>query len=189
MSASVGTTLKSPASTTGASRRIKLGRVRQEPLHPSELVFEFRSRLRVAVRRIERRYQHAIDGCLDIAALGVGRIAGQLGACDDRFTIARENRDAIPRFLPAPDGAITGLFNCPDRKFGICSLQLLKTYDIRPRRSNQSRRLASRLLTLLMLKVAIFIEVPSRESARFARVSATQDCIRHPEKSPGFAGS
>ena len=57
---------------------VKLGRVRQKPFHPGELVFEFRPRLRVAVRRIERRDEHAVDGCLDVAALRIVGIAGQL---------------------------------------------------------------------------------------------------------------
>ena len=36
-----------------------LGGVRQEPFHPRELVLEFRSGLRVAIRRIERGDKHA----------------------------------------------------------------------------------------------------------------------------------
>ena len=67
---------------------VKLGRVGQEPLHPGELVFEFRAWLRVAVRRIERRDQHAVHGCLDVATLRIGGITGQRGARDDWLTIA-----------------------------------------------------------------------------------------------------
>jgi hypothetical protein len=34
--------------------------------------------------------------------------------------------------MPAPHCAITGLFNCRDRKFGVCRLQFLKTDYVRP---------------------------------------------------------
>ena len=111
---------------------VKLGRVSQEPLHPGELIFEFRPRLRVAVRRIERGNQHAVDRRLDIAALRISGVAGQLGTRDDGLTIATQDGDAVPRLLPAPNGAITGLFDCRDWKFGICRLQLLKAGNVRP---------------------------------------------------------
>ena len=56
---------------------VKLGRMGQESLHPGELVFEFRSRLRVAVGCIERRNQHTFHRRFDIAALPIVRIAWQ----------------------------------------------------------------------------------------------------------------
>ena len=133
MSASVGTTLKSPASTTGASSGVKLGGVRQEPFHPGELVFEFRSGLRIAVRRIERGDEHAIHRRFDVAALRVVWIAGQSVAGQDRLAAAREDRDAVPRFLPAPNRAVTCLFDCRDRKAGIRRLELLKAGNVRSR--------------------------------------------------------
>ena len=80
MSASVGTTLKSPGEHDRRIDGVKLGRMGQESLHPGELVFEFRSRLRVAVGRIERRDQHAVHRRLDVAALPIVRIAGQRGS-------------------------------------------------------------------------------------------------------------
>ena len=89
--------------------------------HPGELVVELRTGLRVAVRRIERGDQHAVDRGLDVAALVVGRIARQLGARDDRRRAARQDRDAVPGLLPAPDRAVA---RPPDRiggKFGVAA--------------------------------------------------------------------
>ena len=63
--------------------RAKLGRVCQKPLHPRELVFEFRPRLRVAVRCIERRDEHTLDGCLDVAALRIVGVTRQLYPRDE----------------------------------------------------------------------------------------------------------
>ena len=63
--------------------RIKLSCMRDETLHPSKLVLEFRPGLWIPVRCIERDYKNSINGCLEIAALRVGRIAGECRARDD----------------------------------------------------------------------------------------------------------
>ena len=75
---------------------VKFGRVCQEPLHPGELEFEFRPRLGIAVGRIERANQHAVDSRLDVAALRVGGVTGQRGVRDDRLTAASKDGDAVP---------------------------------------------------------------------------------------------
>ena len=138
--------------------RIELRGMRDETLHPRELVGEFRAGLRVAVRRIERRDEHAVHRRLDVAALGVGGIAGQLGARDDRLAVAREDGDAVPGFLrrarprhsrpsrspPAETRHSAAFSSCRQTTSGLAM-------------RSQSSRLARRLLTLLMLKVAIFI--------------------------------
>ena len=140
-----------------ARPRIKLGGMRDEPLHPRELVVEFRSGLRIAVRRIERADEHAVHRRLDVAALRVGWIAGQRGRVRTGSPSAGENGNAVPGFLPAPDGAVACLF---DRSFGKASSvafsscrQTTSGFAVR----SQASRLARRLLMLLMLKVAIFI--------------------------------
>ena len=73
---------------------VKRGGMADQPLDPGELVVEFRSGLRVAVRRVERGDQHAVDRGLDVAALRVVRIARQLGARHDR--LAPRARIATP---------------------------------------------------------------------------------------------
>ena len=80
----------------GDARAIEFLGMPGEPLHPSKLVREFGTGLRVAVRRVERRDQHAAHGRLDIAALGLGAVARQLGARNDRLAAAGEDRDSIP---------------------------------------------------------------------------------------------
>ena len=81
---------------------IELSRVLQQPLHPDELVFEFRSWLGVAVRCIEIRNQHAIDRCFDVAALRIVGITRQRSARDNGLAAAGEDGDAVPRLLPPP---------------------------------------------------------------------------------------
>ena len=80
----------------GRIEHIKLRCMRDETLHPSELVSEFWSWLRVAVWRVERPNKHAIDGCLDVAALRVRRIAGQCGVRGDGIAATCEDCDPIP---------------------------------------------------------------------------------------------
>jgi len=57
----------------------KRRRMDKEAIQPDEFVFEFRPGLRVAVRRVERGDQHAVDRRLDIAGLRVIGIARQFG--------------------------------------------------------------------------------------------------------------
>src|SRR6516164_1879747 len=113
---------------------IELLGMSREPLHPSKLVREFGAGLWVAVRRIERRDQHPVHRRLDVAALPVYGFARQLSVRDNGLEIAGEDSDPIPRPLTAPSRAITPF-----------------------RERAQSSRLARRLLTLLTLKVAIFM--------------------------------
>jgi len=51
--------------------------MRGELLEPFQLVVEFRSGLRIAVRQIEACDQDAVDRGLEVARLGVPGIAGQ----------------------------------------------------------------------------------------------------------------
>lgn len=83
--------------------------MREQTLHPRELVFEFWTWLRVAIGRIERSDEHAVDGCLDVAALRIGRLTGKCGVRNNRLTAARKYSNAVPRFLSSPDAAVA----CP----------------------------------------------------------------------------
>jgi hypothetical protein len=84
--------------------------MRQQALHPGELVGKFG--LGVPVRRIERGDQDAVDRSLNIAALPVGRIAGQARAGYDRLAVAGQDGNAVPRFLAAPGRAVAGFASC-----------------------------------------------------------------------------
>jgi len=70
--------------------------VRFQTVHPGELVVEFRTRLRVPVRSVERGDQHAGDGGLGIAGLAIARVARQRIPDEDRLADARQDRDAVP---------------------------------------------------------------------------------------------
>ena len=123
--------------------------MRREPIHPGELVGKFRPRLRVAVGRIERRDQHAVHRRLDVTRLRVGGIAGQFVAGNDRISAARQNGDAIPRFLTAPDRAIAGLGNCGLRKFAVGGFQLLQADHVRLRRSKPGQEISQALIDVI----------------------------------------
>ena len=53
----------------------------------------------------------------------------------DRFAIAGQDGDAVPRLFTAESRSITGFLDRGVREFRICSLELLKTHDIGPRRA------------------------------------------------------
>ena len=116
----------------GHAGREQIRGMGEEPVGPGELVGEFRPRLRVAVRRIEGGDQHAIDGGLNVAGLRVLGVAGQIGAGDDRLATARENGNAVPRFLPAPDRAIARFLDRCLRKFTVRGFELLQADDVGP---------------------------------------------------------
>ena len=83
------------------------GGVLPQPFEPGELVVEFRPGLRIPVRRVEAADQDPADRGFEVAALPVGRIAGEGGARDERRGAARQDRDAVPALLALPDRAIT----------------------------------------------------------------------------------
>ena len=102
----------------------------RETIQPRELVIEFWSRLRIAVRRIERGDEDAVDGGFDKAGLRVVGIAGQSGPGDDRLAAPRQNRDPVPRFLAAPDRAIPRLLDRRPRELTVRGLELLQAHDV-----------------------------------------------------------
>ena len=128
---------------------IELGGMRQQALHPGELVSEFRARLRIAVRRIERGDQHAVDRGLDVSALLVGRITGELIARQDRFRVAGKNGDAVPSLLAAPDRAVSGLLDCVFGEIAVGSLQLLKRDDVRLGRLEPRQKIGEALVDIV----------------------------------------
>ena len=79
----------------------------RQSVEPAELVIELGSRRGIAVRQIEPSDDHAVHR-LNVAAVRVIGIAGQAPADFHGLSAPRQDRDAVPAFLPMPDGAITG---------------------------------------------------------------------------------
>ena len=84
-----------PRQDDGRIEGAKLGGVRNQTFHPCQLVLELWPRLWIAVRRIERGDQHAVDGALNVAALGIGRITRQRGVRGHRLATPRKDGDAV----------------------------------------------------------------------------------------------
>ena len=80
--------------------------------------------------QIERRDQHTPNGSFDVAALLITWIAGKRISDQDGFCVAREDCNAIPRSLSAPDSAIAGGADCIDRECVMRCLELLKANDV-----------------------------------------------------------
>jgi hypothetical protein len=104
--------------------------MRQQALHPGELVVEFWPRLRIAVRRIERGDDDAINRRLDIARLPVVGIARQFVPRHDRLAAARQDGDAVPGFLAGPHGAVARLLDRGLREFAVGGFKLLQRNDV-----------------------------------------------------------
>ena len=111
-----------------------------QALEPVELVIEFRSRLRIAVRQIDAGDDDAVDGGFDIARLVVVGVAGQAVADQYRLGLARQNGDAVPGFLAAPHRAVASLFDRRKRKLGIGLLSIPVT---RPRQALRPSAIAA----------------------------------------------
>ena len=103
-----------------------------QPLEPFQLGVEFRSRLRIAVRQIEASDEDAVDGGFDIARLVISAVTRQRGADQHRIGLARQDGDAVPGLLSAPDRAVAGLLDRMNRKIGVGRFQLLQANHIGP---------------------------------------------------------
>jgi hypothetical protein len=110
--------------------RVQHLRPRDQPLHPFELVVELRSRLRIAVGRVEAADQHAADRSLDIAALHILGIAGEPPPGLDRLAAAREDGDAVPARLAVPDRAVARFLDRAVREPLFRRLQLLQAHRV-----------------------------------------------------------
>ncbi len=113
-----------------AARQQRL-RMRREALEPAQLVVEFRSGCRIAVRQVEAADRQPVDCRLQIAAMRVFGIAGQTAAELRRLGAAGENRDSVPALLPMPDRDSRGGADRGGGKFLIGRLQFRKTDDVR----------------------------------------------------------
>ena len=71
-----------------------------QPVHPGELVIEFRSRPRIAVGQIEIADQQTANRRLNVAALHILGITGQAAAGLHRLADAAEDCDPVPALSP-----------------------------------------------------------------------------------------
>ena len=104
--------------------------VSEQSLEPAQLVVELRARCGIAVGQIEAGDVDAVDLRLDVAAVGIVRIAGKRAADLGRLRIAGQDRDPVPALLTAPDRSVPGV---PDRAVGkalLRRLQLLQANDL-----------------------------------------------------------
>ena len=152
----------------GQTRGVELRRVRREPLRPGELVVELGTRLRIAVRCVERGDQNAVHCRGDVAALLILRIAGKRRVRDDRLAVARKDGHAIPGFLPAPDGAVSRLLDRVLREFQIRRLQFLQTDDFRARGAQPVEQIFQPLVDVVDVESGDLHLVASRGFARCA---------------------
>ena len=109
MSKSVGTTLKSPAMTTGLRLRKSFAAWAMSRSNQRKLVVELRAGLRVSVRQIDRADDHRADGCFQVAAVIVRVVARQLFANFRDLEVTRQDGDAVPRALAVPERGVSRL--------------------------------------------------------------------------------
>lgn len=108
----------------------QLGRIGRQSREPTTLVFELGTWRGIAVRQIEASKQDAIDGCFNVAALAIARIAWEALPCLHRLLTSRKDRYPVPGFLPMPNRTVAGLFDLSARKSVIGCLQFLQAHDI-----------------------------------------------------------
>jgi hypothetical protein len=102
-----------------------------KPLKPSQLVVEFRSRLRITVRQVNRSNQNSLNSGLNVAGLVVLRISRQARAGKHWSVISRENSYTIPRTLSLPDCFVLNRSKSVCGKGPLLRLQFLKANHIR----------------------------------------------------------
>jgi hypothetical protein len=102
----------------------------RQACEPSKLVFEFRPRCRIAVRKVQAADQDAINVCLDISAVKILGIAWQSSPRLFRLPTASQDGDTIPSFLTVPNRALTRFLERFGRKLLLGSFQFLQANDI-----------------------------------------------------------
>ena len=112
------------------AKRQQIGGIGLEPLEPTQLVVEFRAGRRIAVRQVQAADQDAVDGGLDVAAVGVVRIARQSASREDRRRVPGEDGDAVPAFLSMPDSLVTRLLKLASRKAVVRRFEFLQADDV-----------------------------------------------------------
>jgi hypothetical protein len=124
--------------------------------HTCHLVIELRTRLRVSIRKVNGRDQHAVYRRFDIARLTIPSIPRQAGSRQQRVALPRQDRDPVPGTFARPDSAIAEFTKGVCRKSSLINLELLEATTSGWAFVSHAVRFCRRLLTLLMLNVAIF---------------------------------
>ena len=75
---------------------------------PFDAIVELRPRLRIAVRSVDRSNDETIDSSLNVARLLVARIARKFLPGQHGLLSAGKDGNAVPRFLPLPQGTLAG---------------------------------------------------------------------------------
>src|SRR5262245_11452538 len=91
---------------SGNTGALQPPRMAEQALKPGELVVELGAGMRIAIRQIDAAHQDASDGSLDVPVLRVVIIAGKPVSGENRFAAAREDGNAVPGPLSAPDRVI-----------------------------------------------------------------------------------
>ena len=131
-----------------------------EAFEPGQLIAEFGAGLRVAVGEVERGNQDASDGSFDVARLRVGGVAGEGGAGKNRFGIAGEDGDAVPRALALPDRVITEGTQSLGGEIALPGLELLETDDIGTLRGQPVEQVAQALIDVINVESSELQERP-----------------------------
>ena len=111
----------------GLVQRLGVG---EKSMHPRELVSELRAGLRIPVRGIQAADEHAVRGGLQVPALRVGWIAGQLATSLHGRHPLGQDRDPVPRRLTDPPSAVPGGLDLPEREPSIGNFDLLQADDV-----------------------------------------------------------
>ena len=106
--------------------------VSDEPLEPTQLVFELRTGLRIAVWQIQGADDQAAHCCLKIAPVVVCGITGEDIQNRDDLHLPSENGDSIPGPLTLRDALVSGSGAGQRRKCRVRRLEFLKASNVRP---------------------------------------------------------
>src|SRR3974390_1835905 len=104
--------------------------MRQQAVEPTQLIFELRTRGRIAVGQVKAADHDAADFGLDIAAVKIIRIAGKCSPDLLGISIPSEYGDPVPALLSVPDHSVSSVSNGGLRKLLLGRLKFLETYDI-----------------------------------------------------------
>src|SRR3954463_8794368 len=133
-----------------------------EPREPVELVVEFRSRLRIAVRQVDAGDDDTAYRGLDVAGFVIAGLSRQAIAGENGLGIAGQDGDAVPGLLSTPHCAVTGLFDRGRRKFAITCLQLLKCDDVGLRRSHPCQQIGQAAIDVVDVERRdLHVELPA----------------------------
>ena len=103
---------------------------RIQSFKPTEFVIELRPRVRVAVRKVNRRNHNALYLCLKIAAVRIVGVVRKPAQTFYRIIAAHEDGDTIEPFLAVPNNAVARVTHVGFGKSFVARLQFLQTGDI-----------------------------------------------------------